>query len=74
MLTAKDPVGDYIFSPSEVAILYYLTLTRLTRLSDFSDCRRTLLNVAGVYYASDATERTLKQDAIRKAYNAVGII
>ncbi len=74
VLTFKDTAGSYVFAPSEVAILYYLTLTRLTRFSNFSDCRRTLLNVAGVYYSADPVELKEKQDAIKDAYNAVGII
>ena len=73
VLTAKNADGDFVFHPSEVAILYYLTLTRLTRFSVFTDCRRTLLNVAGVYYAGDPQNRTQKQGVITMAYNEVGI-
>lgn len=73
VLTAKNADGHFVFLPSEVAILYYLTLTRLTRFSVFTDCRRTLLNVAGVYYAGDPQNRVQKQGAIAMAYNKVGI-
>lgn len=74
VLTATGSNGDYIFSPGEVATLYYLTLTRLSRFSKFSDCRRVLINVAGVYYMGDAAEQTKKQNAIATAYSSVGIV
>lgn len=73
VLTSIDSAGNYVFSPNEVAILYYLTLTRLTRISDFSDCRRVLLNVTGVYFAADPVQANEKKDAIKAAYDAVGI-
>lgn len=74
VLTSLDAMGAHVFTPKEVAILYYLTLTRLTRFSDFLDCRRTLLNVAGVYYSANPVERAEKQNAIKASYNAVGIV
>jgi bacillolysin len=72
-LTSKNSSGNFVFTPKEVAILYYLTLTRLTPISNFSDCRRTLLNVAGIFYNIDPA-RQAKQDAIKAAYNSVGIV
>lgn len=74
VLTATAANGDYIFTSQEVAILYYLTLTRLSRFSKFSDCRRVLINVAGVYYMGDSVEQTNKQNAIATAYSSVGIV
>jgi Zn-dependent metalloprotease len=74
VLTSKRPDGTDIFPPAEVAYLYYITLTRLTRMSDFSDCKRTLLSVAATRYSADPLVRVEKQDAIKAAYNAVGIV
>jgi Zn-dependent metalloprotease len=60
--------------PQEVAILYYLTLTRLTRLATFSDCLRVLKSVAGTYYAGDPAAMNEKRSAIEAAYGSVGIV
>jgi bacillolysin len=73
LLTASDASGQRIFPSREVAILYYLTLTRLPPLADFSKVRQVLIEVARTFYAGDADERTRKIAAIRKAYSAVGI-
>lgn len=73
LLTAVDAAGNPVFPPSEVALLLYLALTRLTPTSDFSACRRTLENVASVYYANHANKQQ-KLGAIRDAYDLVGIV
>lgn len=73
VLTAKDDNKNYIFRPDEVAILYYLTLTRLGKLATFSDCRRTLLNVATTYYTGNPAQQQ-KLQAIADAYDEVGIV
>jgi bacillolysin len=72
LLTASDAAGP-IFTPRDVAYLYYLTLVRLTRLATFSDVRTTLINVASTMYAGDQDELTRKLAGIRQAYDAVGI-
>ncbi len=72
VLTAKDGAGSVLFTPREAALLYYLTLTRLFKLSSFAQARDTLLNVASVYY-SGSPARQQKLAAITAAYNAVGL-
>jgi bacillolysin len=71
-LTAKDQNGATIFTPKDVAILYYLTLGRLDKLANFKQTLSTLLNVASTYYAGDA-KRQEKLGAISAAYAGVGI-
>jgi Zn-dependent metalloprotease len=74
LLTAADAAGNLIFPTRELALLLYLTLTRLTQMSDFADSRRTLENVAGVFYGSrPAADRSAKLGAIAAAFNSVGI-
>jgi bacillolysin len=71
-LAARNAGGGTVFTPQEVAILYYLTLSRLDKLATFKQTLNTLLNVAGTYYAGDA-HRQDKLNAISAAYAAVGI-
>jgi bacillolysin/neutral peptidase B len=73
VLTAEDRNGKRVFSPRDVAVLYYLTLIRLGMLATFSDALEALSEVAKVYYAGDTTERDKKVKLIQKAYKAVGI-
>lgn len=72
LLTAMDANGDPVLPTVEAALLLYLTLIRLTPTSNFSDARRTLLTVAGVYYANHPN-RDARLNVIRDAYSAVGI-
>ena len=72
VLTAADANGDPVIPTREAALLLYLTLIRLTPTSDFSDARRTLLTVAGVYYQNHP-DRDARLQAIKDAYDAVGI-
>ena len=72
VLTAVDAQGKTVFTPREVAVLYYLCLTRLTRLATFTQTLNTLLNVAGTYYAGDPNAQG-KLDAIKTAYSKVGV-
>lgn len=74
VITALDGSGNPVFPPNEVAILYYLTLTKLTARSNFSDSRSTLLNVAGSFYSYDPAVRTSRLQTISDAYTAVGIV
>jgi bacillolysin/neutral peptidase B len=73
ILTAVDQSGQQIFPAREVAILYYLALTRLPALADFAKVRQVLIDVARIFYSGDANERDRKVTAIGKAYSAVGI-
>jgi bacillolysin len=72
LLSATEPTGQLSFPTRELALLIYLTLTRLTQLSDFRDSRRTLESVAGVYYANDPS-LAAKLALIGKAFDSVGI-
>jgi bacillolysin/neutral peptidase B len=72
VLTAKDAQGQPVFTPREVAVLYYLCLSRLDKLATFSQTLQTLRNVASTYYAGDAQRQT-KLDALTGAYATVGI-
>jgi Zn-dependent metalloprotease len=73
LLTATDPDGTLTFPTRELALLLYLTLTRLTPISDFGDSRRTLESVARIFYANHH-QLSDRLDAIAKAFNAVGIV
>jgi Zn-dependent metalloprotease len=73
VLTAKDADGEYVFKPSEAAVLYYLCLTRLPSLATFSKTLRTLLMVAQTYYAGSPQDCGRKLAALTAAYGAVGI-
>jgi bacillolysin len=71
LLTATEGQAPVI-PPREVAILFYLALTRLNSLADFTDTLRMLLDVARTLYP-DPNERKKKLAAIREAYRSVGI-
>lgn len=72
VLTTPGDDSSPRFTPEEVAVLYYLTLTRLDRMATFSKCLQVLLDVARVRYAIPAM-RKKKLAALRDAYAAVGI-
>lgn len=74
VMMAKDAAGKHLFTPKDVAILYYLTLSRLTPTSGFSRTLTTLLDVSRTYYAADAEMKKLAPAAITAAYAAVGIV
>jgi Zn-dependent metalloprotease len=73
VLTIGDETGERIFEPREVAILYYLTLTRLDKLADFTKTLQVLVQVASTFYSGDPALRDKKIAAIRTAYSAAGI-
>jgi bacillolysin len=74
VLTAVDAQGAEVFNPREIALLYYLTLTRLARMSDFSDCLRVLKSVIGTLHAGDPAAVQAKRQAVTDAYQKVGIV
>lgn len=74
VLTAVDAHGADVFDPREVALLYYLTLTRLTRMSDFSDCLRVLKSVISTLHAGAPAQLNTKRQAATDAYQQVGIV
>ncbi|MCH9695239.1 MAG: M4 family metallopeptidase [Gammaproteobacteria bacterium] len=73
VLTTRKPDNSVVFSPEEVAILYYLVLTRLGSLSEFDDARAELLVVSDTVYAGDAVRQQVARSAIESSYDAVGI-
>lgn len=74
VLTATDAEGRRVFPAREVAVLYYLCLSRLQSLATFAQTRQALIDAASTFYAGDPEERTRKVQAIRDAYDAVGIV
>lgn len=73
VLTAVDADKKSVFTPREVAILYYLCLVRLPQRATFKRTLRVLLDVATTYYSIDEAERNRKLRAIERAYAKVGI-
>lgn len=68
-----DKVNDELTFPTRDAVLVlYLTLVRLTRTSDFADCRHTMENVTRAYYGR-GPELLIRLDAIQRAYGSVGL-
>lgn len=73
LLTAANANGVRLFTPVEVARMYYVTLVaHLSRTSGFADCRAGMLLAAQSMFgaAPDAAERVA---AVAGAYDAVGI-
>lgn len=75
MLTAEDEAGNLILTPSEVAAVFYLTLTqRLSRTSQFADSRRFAVSSAQTLFRNlPADERDAKVAVVDGAFEAVGI-
>lgn len=73
LFTGKDSQGNPEFTPTEGGILYYLTLTRLSRLATFSDCLRNLISVANTYFSGNSAVQAQKRAAIEAAYRKVGM-
>lgn len=72
LLTDTDASGTPTFPVGDVALLLYLTLTRLTQTSDFRDSRNTLESVTKAYYGNPAV-RTVRLNAIATAFGKVGL-
>ena len=73
MLTAKDADGNFLFPPKQAALLYYLTLTRLTTFATFLEVLSVLPNVIRTFLAGRPEEAQVKIDAVIAAYESVGI-
>jgi Zn-dependent metalloprotease len=75
ILTAVDAMGNLVFSPRDLAAVFYLTLTQqLSRTSQFGDSRRGVATSARTLFRSLPTaEQTAKLDAIARGFDAVGI-
>jgi Zn-dependent metalloprotease len=73
MLTATDASGASEFSPKDVALFYYLALTRLGALAGFADMKQSLLDVINSYYLGSPAVAQAKVAAVDAAYAAVGL-
>jgi len=73
VLTAKDANGSHHFAPTQAALLYYLTLTRLSAFATFSDVLATMQNVIRTFWAGQSATAQEKVDAVVAAYASVGI-
>jgi Zn-dependent metalloprotease len=65
--------GTRVLTVTEVAVLTYLGMARLTRLATFSDARQSMLDVAQTMFGGNPNKQD-KLDTIRKAYDLVGIV
>ena len=76
ILTAVDAAGNLVLTPQEVAAIFYLALTQqLSRTSQFSDSRRSVLTSARTLFRTlPADQQAKKLDAIGKGFTAVGIV
>ena len=61
-----------MFTPDEVAQVYYFTLQRLDRVATFEDVLDTMLDVVKTVYR-DPTDQAANLAAVIEAYAAVGI-
>ncbi len=74
LLTAAGPGGAMIFTPVEVARMYYVTLVaHLSRTSGFPDCRAGMLLTAQSMFAT-ASDADLRVAAVAESYESVGIV
>jgi bacillolysin len=73
VLTATDASGARVFNSEDVAVWYYLCLTRLSSMATFSDALHELVAVASRYYAGNAARQTECVNHLLAAYQAVGI-
>lgn len=74
LFTSVDSNGAFLLSPTDVGLMYYLTLTRLSRRATFKDCLRVLKSVAATYFIGDVAKSTAVRSAIDTAYSSVGIV
>ncbi|RVU35760.1 M4 family peptidase [Hwanghaeella grinnelliae] len=70
----KNAAGDHVLSPDEIGLFYYYTLLRLGRRATLRDCRAALLSVAATYFRGLPARAREAADAIKAAYDKVGIL
>jgi Zn-dependent metalloprotease len=73
LLVATDTAGARVFKPTEVALLLYLALDRLSSLAQFPDLLEAMLDVATIYYSGQPAVLADRTRVIRECYAAVGI-
>ena len=76
ILTAVDSQGKLVFTPQEVAGVFYLTLTQqLSRTSQFSDSLRgALVSARTLFRTLPADKLKVRIDAITNGFSDVGIV
>ncbi len=75
VLTAAK-TGGFLFSPKEVAIIFYLALTQhLSRTSQFADSRRSVIQSARTVFRNlSQAQLSMRITAIEDAFTNVGIV
>ena len=73
VMTSVDAAGAFLFTPSDAAMHYYLTLSRLGSAAKFHDARETLITVVESFYPNPV-DRDPRVAAVRSAYDRVGIL
>ncbi|HJP92156.1 MAG TPA: M4 family metallopeptidase [Pyrinomonadaceae bacterium] len=75
IMTARDAQQRFIFTPTELAAIFYISLTQhLSRISGFSASRRGVTLAAQTLFRNDPeARRNEKINAISKGFTAVGI-
>lgn len=75
MILTASSSGKPVFTPAEVAAVFYIALTQhLSRTSQFSDSRRAVVLAAQTLFrAQSAGQQKIKLNAINKAFDKVGI-
>jgi Zn-dependent metalloprotease len=73
--TSRGKDGGYLFTPRELAAMFYVALTQyLSRTSRFTESRQAVLLAAQTLFRHDApATRKAKVEAVRKGFSAVGI-
>jgi Zn-dependent metalloprotease len=74
VMTAKN-VGKYVFTPRELAALFYIALTQhLSRTSLFTDSRRAVVQAATSLFRNNSkAARDRKVKAVEAGFDAAGI-
>ena len=72
ILTKVDSSGAAAFPPEELALLYYLAITRLAQTAGFADMRDALEDVVTTRYANPVQQQQRIAD-VRDAYSKVGV-
>ncbi|MGC1851998.1 MAG: M4 family metallopeptidase [Solirubrobacterales bacterium] len=73
VLTATEADGSRTFTPYHGALLFYLGLEELGRLSNFHDSLTAVVNAANSLWKGDPQVRDVRVAAIRDSFSKVGI-
>lgn len=75
IMTAKDSQGRFMFTPTELAAMFYISLTQhLSRISGFSASRRGVTLAAQTLFRNDPQAvLNVKIRAVSKGFDAAGI-